>query len=99
MHELVNHPVVFVVTLLCAAIALTIPWKRWKREIDERRKNRLRGVPWQRRASPGSATRPAAVHRLNYGIAVRNSVSKRAASVSVADRFGHAKVIRCCLSR
>lgn len=43
MHELVNHPVVFVVTLLCAAIALTIPWKRWKREIDERRKNRLRG--------------------------------------------------------
>ena len=52
MHDLVNHPVVFVVTLLCAAIALTIPWKRWKRELDERRKNRLRA------GSTGASRKP-----------------------------------------
>jgi len=36
-HE---SPLVFVAAVVLGCIALVIPWKRWKRRLDERRRPR-----------------------------------------------------------
>ena len=36
-----NAPLVFIATVLLASMALTIPWKRWRRRLDERRQLRV----------------------------------------------------------
>ena len=37
---MMNHPLLFIATVLGASIALMIPWKRWKRQLDARRGRR-----------------------------------------------------------
>ena len=37
---MMNHPLLFIATVLAASIALMIPWKRWKRQLDARRGRR-----------------------------------------------------------